>query len=171
MRHGTALALIALGALALSACAKPTPYVPAVEGFGYAEQPIEAGRYRISFSGNNVTPRETVENFLLYRAAEVTLNSGNDYFVLVQQDTERSTVYRTTGTSYGGAYAPYYGYGRWGYGAGAFGSSTSRPSDSYTAYAYIVVRQGEKPRDDPHAYDARAVLELLGPTVVRPPAS
>jgi hypothetical protein len=49
---------------------------------------IEQNRVRISFRGNTLTDRDTVENYLLYRAAEVTLSSGKDYFIVANRDTE-----------------------------------------------------------------------------------
>ena len=85
-------------------------------------QPV-TDRYRVSFAGNNLTPREKVEDFLLYRAAEVTLDSGNDYFVLVDQDTERFTNFRTTTTGFGGfsgLYGSPYRFGGVWYGPGFF---------------------------------------------------
>lgn len=49
-------------ALMLAACAKPTPYQPAVDrSGGYGETLIEPGRWRVTFTGNSVTPREEVE--------------------------------------------------------------------------------------------------------------
>ena len=166
--------LIAAGLLCLAACAVPTPYQPVTDRFGYAEQPLEADRYRVSFAGNNLTPRERVEDFLLYRAAEVTLDSGNDYFVLVDQDTERFTTFRTTTTGFGGFsgfYGSPYRYGGLWYGPGSFATATSRPRERYTAYANIIVHRGDKPLDDPDAYDARDVIERLGPSIEGAPAS
>lgn len=166
--------LLVAGLLGLAACTTPTPYQPVTDRYGYAEQPLETDRYRVSFAGNNLTPREKVEDFLLYRAAEVTLDSGNDYFILVDQDTERFTTFRTTTTGFGGFSglygSPYFFNGRW-YGPGSFATATSRPRERYTAYANIIVHQGEKPLDDADAYDARSVIERLGPTIVRAPES
>ena len=58
------VASLALAGL-LSACATATPYQPnlpgqAVSG-GYSEQRVEANRFRVNFSGNSLTSRETVE--------------------------------------------------------------------------------------------------------------
>ena len=89
--------LLLLLVLAVGGCAAPTPYGPAADGYGYAEQQLESNRYRVAFAGNSVTPRDVVQNYLLYRAAEVTLEKGHDYFTLVDQDVERSTVYHGTG--------------------------------------------------------------------------
>lgn len=158
--------LVVAAGVSIAGCSTPTPYQPATDGEGYAEQALESDRYRVTFTGNSVTSRETVENYLLYRAAEVTVAHGYDHFVVVDKDTERSTTYYSTGTGYGVGYgwAPYYrGYHR----ATALGTSTARPSTRYSAHANIVMRNGDKPPDDANAYDAREVVERLGPTIAR----
>lgn len=156
-------------ALALGGCVGPTPYGPATDGYGYSEQSIEGDRYRVIFSGNSATPRETVENYLLYRAAEVTLERGHTYFIVVKMDTERSTSYHGGFNDFG--YHPYgfYGYRSlhdrpWGF--GGYTSLDARPIDRYSAYANIVMRDGAKP-DNPDAYDANDVIKRLGPKINR----
>ena len=170
MTHKAFRSLLAVGAvLLLAACASPTPYQPATDRFGYAVQTLETDRYRVSFAGNTLTPRETVEDFLLYRAAEVTLDSGRDYFILVGQDVERFTFFRTTSSGFGFSRvhgSPYFYRG--GFAGSGFATATSRPRDRFTAYAQIVVHPGDKPEDDPDAFDARDVLQRLGPNIVRP---
>jgi hypothetical protein len=156
---------------ALAACAKPTPYMAAVEGEGgYAEQKLEENRYRVTFAGNSVTNRETVENYLLYRAAEVTIETGNDYFQIANRDTDTSTTYHTTGPDIG-VFGGRGGWGGgWGWGVGTnFGTAT--PSRSFTAIADIIVHKGEKPVGDVNSYNARDVLNSLGPTILRPEAA
>ncbi|MEX2641945.1 MAG: MotA/TolQ/ExbB proton channel family protein, partial [Acetobacterales bacterium] len=81
--------LLVAALLGLTSCASPTPYQPMTDGQGYAQQQLEENRYRVTFSGNTATPRETVENYLLYRAAEVTVERGYDYFVLADNQVER----------------------------------------------------------------------------------
>lgn len=78
------LSLAALTALMLAACARPTAYQPATHpgSIGYAEQEIGADQYRISFAGNGLTTRKTVDLYLLYRAAELTQEKGFDYFIV-----------------------------------------------------------------------------------------
>ena len=67
------LLLAAAAALSLAACATPTPYQPLVRNGtatgGYTETRISSDRFRVSFQGNTITDRETVERYLLYRAA------------------------------------------------------------------------------------------------------
>lgn len=163
------LAPIGLAALLVAGCTTPTLYAPAIDGKGYAEQQLETDRYRVSFAGNSVTPRETVENYLLYRAAEITVQAGHDRFRVVTQDTEAETVYRTTVSNFGGfGFRSFPYYHRSGFaGASSFGTATARPVTSYEAYANIVMIVGEAPDDD-NTYDARDVLQKLGPTVIRP---
>ena len=150
-----------LGSLLLAGCATPTPYKPADGGYGYAEQQIENDRYRVTFAGNSVTPRDTVQNYLLYRAAELTVEHGHDYFTIVNQDIERSTAYQGTG---------YDNFGFWPGRRGWFGAPnySAYPIDSYTAFADIVMGDGDKPKNDVNSYDARDVIRRLGATIERP---
>lgn len=167
-RQAWASAALLIGALLLAACGTPTPYQPVADGFGYAEQPLETNRYRVTFSGNSLTARETVENYLFYRAAEVTLERGFDYFIVAEEDVERNTQYRTTYSGVGAPFGSFYGTRfRGAYFGSGFSTATSRPINSYEAYANILLRRGEKPADDPEAYDARDVLARLDPSIVR----
>ncbi len=162
----------------LAACATSTLYEPVGStGYGFAEQKIEEDRYRILFKGNSLTDRETVETYLLYRAAELTVENGYDYFIVVEDETERRTNYSGTG---GPTLPPYryYGFGRpfpyYGYGYGwdpFFTDVNVREINRYTAMAMIVLGEGEKPADTPAAYDAAQVLENLGPLIQRPDPS
>ncbi|WP_211369109.1 DUF5320 domain-containing protein [Roseospira navarrensis] len=182
---------VALGAVLvmLAACATPTPrtptpYQPAGEGGGgYSGQELEPNRLRITFSGNSTTPRQTVENALLYRAAEVTVHRGFDHFVITDRDTERFTRYgyatpRTSlhfgygtgfgccrGSRFGLGYR--YGFGPWGY---PYYAQPVPAGSRYTAQAVIVMRPGDPPQDNAEAYDARAVMASLGPSLLLPPS-
>ncbi|MDT0497681.1 hypothetical protein RM530_09935 [Algiphilus sp. W345] len=151
-----------LSAITISACSTTTPYQPLRNGYGYSDQKLESNRYRISFSGNSSTPRDTVENYLLYRAAELTLQSGNDYFVLVDNSTEADTRYRQSINAYSG-----FGHYYW-YPSVAVSSGDSYPITSYEASANIQVFSGEKPADNPQAFDARDVRANLQPLVTLP---
>jgi len=155
-------------ALILGACATSTPYAPMDGRYGYAEQRIETNRYSVVFHGNSSTSRETVEAFLLYRAAELTLENGFDYFLVVERDTDVTRTYTSTGPdrSVYGYYRqgyhrfPYYAYGYpWSY------DSTVRERRRFEANAYILMRKGEKPKGDVRAFDARDVIENLRPRV------
>jgi hypothetical protein len=165
--------LAALAALALASCMSPTYYEPASDGEGFTDQQIADNRYRISFAGNSVTARNVVDNYMLYRAAEVTVGSGHDYFVLLEHDVERDVRYHTyVDYPYWPHYWPYYGPGFYGPFYDPFWGGPAEvyatPIERYRAYATIAVYSGTKPDDNPNAYDARDVMSRLAGKVLRP---
>ncbi len=157
----------------LAGCATPTPYQPTTDGYGYADEQIESNRYLVTFAGNSLTPRTVVETYLLYRAAEITLASGHDWFVIASRDMDAATSYSGWVDPSPGGFFPYGGgYYGWGGGGGfgvGLGTVYANPSTRYTAQATIVVYSGEKPDDNVHAYDARDVLTRLKPKLQLPP--
>ena len=174
--------LAAAVTLLLAACATSTPYGPASGNnpYGFSDQKVEDGRYRIVFRGNSSTTRESVETFLLYRAAELTVENGFDYFVVSEQDTEANKRYSSSPNPafygryyYGnGPYCcafPYYAYG-WGWGSG-FDDYSTREYTRYTAIAFVSMHKGQKPADNPEAFDARSVMDNLRSYVVAQPKS
>ncbi len=191
--------IAAIAALAtLGACATATPYQAANDGArGYTNQQIEANRWQISFSGNSLTDRQTVETYLLYRAAELTSQNGYDHFRVVQRETEANR--RVVPTGFG--YDPYYSnflcdyrfYGRsgrlHGYPRGFYsarnvgfrsgygfhdpfwgGSYEYREIVRYDATSEIVMGKGDKP-DDPAYFDAGEVQVNLAGRITRPEVS
>jgi hypothetical protein len=154
---------IALLPALLAACATATPYQPLRGGEGYAEQKLESNRYRISFAGNSATPQQQVDDYLLYRAAEVTLAGGYDYFVLTGKSSEGQQG-QSGGVSLG--------FGGFSIGSGGgvgvgVGTSTGGGT-AYQATAEIVMFKGRKPDDNPRAFDARAVKENLQAQIKSP---
>ena len=171
--------LAVTAALALSACATATPYGPAGQGsrYGYSDMRVDEDRFRVAFAGNSVTSREQVEMSLLLRAAEVTLESGHDWFATVNRATDRDVRYSASPDPfYYDRYSPfwgpswrYYRRGFWSPWRDPFGPDMDfREIDRYEASAEIVVGNGPKPAGDPNAFDAREVVQNLGPRVPRP---
>ncbi|MEZ5994119.1 MAG: hypothetical protein R3C25_00035 [Hyphomonadaceae bacterium] len=164
--------MLAAAAGLLAACATTTPYQPSTQGgYGFHEQSIEANRVRIVFRGNALTDRETVETYLLYRAAELTLERGMDYFVVANRDTEEHSQLQGTGYrpafSYW-AYRPRWGWGPW-YDPFWDEPERYREVTRYEAIAEIAMFSGPKPAGDPNAFDAREVQANLQGRIVRPP--
>ena len=156
---------LALAPALLLACvaATPTPYQPASQGFGYSEQQLEANRYRVTFAGNDATPRETADIYLLYRAAELTLRNDHDWFVVADQTHELDGTGGISGPRVG------IGYGSGtGFGIGVSSFLGGDPGGRYTASAEIVMGDGEKPADDLDAYDALDLAQNLEPKIRRP---
>lgn len=171
------IAALALSATILSACGTPTPYQPidstrsAQSARGYSEVRIEPNRYRLKFSGNTLTSRETVENYMLYRAAELTLQNGYDWFSLASRNVRED---RTVSGGGRDPFGPYYGSGffwRYHYGSWSPWGAWQEPSTvfyRYEASAEVTFGRGPKPASDLNAYDARDVRQGLEPHIIRP---
>ena len=185
-----AAAAAAIGG-ALSGCATPTPYQPAVSpgryAYGFRDQQLDAAHWRVSFAGNSLTSRERVEGYLLYRAAELTTQQGYDWFDTTDRRTERHTrYYANPDPFYGSGFGLNYGWGwrpHWRY-YGGFGMRHWDPwmggpfwasrydvdeINRYEASAEIVMGRGPPPAGR-RVFNAREVMTNLGPTIVLPEA-
>ena len=176
----------------LAACQTGPVYKPRGPGetVGYTDLQLSPNRYRVTFSASSATRREDVENYLLRRAAEVTLAAGYTHFAFDQRDTEARTYYRSdfidpylAGPFYGarawywsswpyygypyGAFGPY-GFGPYGYGAGY---NYVRPVTSYSAFAEIVMLTTAQTAGNPDALDAQFLLQRLVPPAAPETAS
>ncbi|WP_411286911.1 CC0125/CC1285 family lipoprotein [Phenylobacterium sp.] len=176
-------------AAGLAACATPTPYQPAIPGQaasgGYSEMRLETNRFRVNFNGNSLTSRETVEGYLLFRAAELTVQEGHDWFSIVDRETNRD---RRTYVEPDPFYRPWYGsYGywrpSWRYYGGRYGWRSWDPFfgdpfwadrvdvrtvERFEASAEIVLGRGAKPAGDTRAFTAREVIDNLRPRIQYP---
>ena len=183
----TLLAIMAVATLGgLAACQTATPYQPlqpgAVGAGGYSEVRLEQDRWRVTFQGNGLTSRETVESYLLYRAAELTIAQGFDWFETVERKTDKHTeTFAQPDPFYGR-----YGFGwhpYWRYYGGGFGWRHWDPFwgdpfwadevdvqtvEKYEASSEIIMHHGAKPAGDTRAFDARDVTANLGPHIARP---
>lgn len=173
MRTALRFSVVAAAALLLAACETPTTYHPSQEpgGYGYSDEQLAANRYRVTFTGNSATRRDTVENYLLLRAAEVALKAGYHYFEFDTRDTEAKTTYQSDFMGWPG----WRGYGwywhSWpygGFGAGA-GDVTTRPITKYEAYAEVILLTDEQAKREPRSINAQEVLDHVGPSAFAPP--
>lgn len=161
--------IVVLCVLALAGCVTATPYRKAVHqhDYGYQEFKIEENRYRLSFSGNSETPRQIVENYLLYRAAELTLEQGKDYFVIVNSGTDKNTEHQSTvvgAPALALGYGHHHGRGRhqsFGFGFNIINATFN----DYQAYGTVLLQSGTKSPTDVHAYNAKEVVTNLGPSI------
>src|SRR5262249_17669451 len=179
MRRLLVAAALVLTPLTLSACATETYYQAQTErgGYGYAENRIEANRYRVSFRGNSLTDRETVENYLIFRAAELTLQQGYDYFVVADRGTHERNSLRSYGPYYPGFAPNYWFYTRRGLWRPFYDPFFDEPRayeeiTRYEASAEIAMFHGQKPGSNANAFDAHEVVANLQSKVTRaPPAT
>lgn len=125
--------LIALSAACLlMSCA--TAYQPVGFTGGYSDQRLDDNTAQVSFRGNGFTAPETVHSYLLRRCAEITLQNGYNYFVLV--DTEQPN--EGNSNIYG-----------------------AKVNNKFRGSTTIKMFRGNKPEADVHAYDAAAVLRNI----------
>ena len=174
----------AAGALMVGACTTATPYQPlGARGTGasggFSDIRLAGDRYRVTFAGNSMTSRERVETYLLYRAAELTRERGYDGFTIVDRATDRDLETRVYRDPFGpGPYRWWRPYWRY---RGAFGwrrwdpwfgdpfwadDLDVRTIQRFEASAEIVMFRGN--RVDDKSFNAREILENLGPTIELP---
>jgi hypothetical protein len=155
----------------LSGCVGPTPYQVRQFNGGYQERSVAEDRWYVEFYGNGRTSRETVFAYWIYRCAEVTLQKGYDYFVIVARtpqaspaadieihysagdaDDAASSAIRAKGTGGGGSRAPTY---------------SSVPGGTITTWSARGVIQVFKGAPDPdeRAFMAKELTDKLGPVV------
>lgn len=153
---------LALSALALiGACATSVPYGPAASdgAKGYSVQPIENNRFRITYTDSSM---ELARSRALRRAAEVTVEKGDDWFQIVSAYSDTGELAGGSGTSVSiGGGAGSGGRSSVGVGVGIalpLGGGSSGPVEHVME---IVTAPGEKP-DNPDAYSAADVLANLG---------
>lgn len=185
LKRSVAIAGVIAAGLAVASCMTATPYQPAVGSgsarTGYWDEQVDADRFRVSFSGNSLTSRDTVERYLLYRAAELTVQRGFDHFVLVDRDTEKhSRTYLDSSFRpgpWGGYWHPYWRWYRPSFGWQSWDPFYDDPFwdrrvdvrtvERYEAVAEIAAGKGPKPANV-RAFDAREVLTRLGPSIQMP---
>jgi hypothetical protein len=177
----------AASVLTLAACAQNTPYAPqsasaTQQGFGYSSTMLAPDRYRVMFAANRFTDRETVENYLLYRAAELTRAQGYDGFAVVRRDTDADRTvdvdtYPATGIGAYSTFSPYYDfYGTAGlyntydpFVGGAFPTRVDIDrATRYEAMAVIDMYRGTPPAGMGPTYDASEVMARLADDVRTP---
>lgn len=149
--------LVAGAVAILTACA--TSYVPNGIAGGFSDVRLDENVFRVSFQGNGFTKPDDAQQMLLLRCAEVTLAAGYRFFVIGQaQDTsQRMTQYapaqvNTTSTVVGNQV---YGTSTV---SGGMPITYNFPSGTAT-----IVASKERPATGGITYDAKFIVESLGP--------
>ena len=77
------LPLAILAVTGISSCSTFTPGADSFLSLDYSEVPVDSTTYLVTFTGRADTPRETVNSFLLYHSAELSLQKGYDHFLFM----------------------------------------------------------------------------------------
>jgi hypothetical protein len=149
------LIIAAVAALASACASQGSIYQSRSDGdrYGYAEMQLEPNRLRVSYNGDTLTSRETVDTYLLYRAAEATLERGFDYFVIATHDIDATTRYDALAG-----------------GRPRLAGASFREVTSHTAMADIIMFEGPETPALANVFNARAVKQSLDPHIQRPAA-
>lgn len=147
-------------ALLVAACASLAPYGPQVgaSGQGFSEQRIESDRWRVTYRG--VGDPAPVADYALLRAAELTLENGDDWFEVTQRwiDGRATQGGVRPSVSIGAGSSRYGGYSSSGVGVG-LGLSFSGDQPTSTV---LEIRTGEDPQPNrAEVYDARGVIQSI----------
>jgi hypothetical protein len=103
--------------------------------------------YRIDLQGLASTSRHGVTSHLITRAASVTLENGYDYFIVSGGEVRGENEIQSTPFAGSSPESP----------SGSLAEGTARLSQRYSGSVLFHVFKGEKPLDNPLAFDARAL--------------
>ena len=164
------LMLTALACLSLTACATATVYQPAARptDVGFSEMKIESGRYRVTFQGGDGAPPTTIADLALLRAAELTLRDGYDWFRITDRESSEAPPHSSSSLSIGGGTESFGRGGGVGLGMGTTIPLGGGPRAIHTLE--FLAYHGAAPHS-PDAYDARGVVDSVGPHAPRPQAA
>jgi hypothetical protein len=149
--------------LAFALCACTTPYGEMGLLGGVSATQIDANTLQIAARGNGYTGSDTIQRYVLLRAAEETAKRGFDLFLIVSSKDVTQTLYSVSSS----------------------GNSVSSSTHSVTMTTssglaipvplpgedvLVKMFKGEKPADaPPNLYKASEVIQYVGPTVKRDP--
>ena len=148
-------------ALSLAACATPTAYAPLASpgGSGFSETRIDQSHWRVTFRGGSDADSNRVEDLALLRAAQLTLDQGQDWFRVTDRHREgRPPRGPLLSIGVGGASYGRHGGSGWDVGTGVpLGGGAI-----YSTTLEISLGKGARP-DAADAYDARDVQKSIRP--------
>ena len=152
-------ALFLLFILFLNSCA--TPYQTGGAMGGFYETQLDENVFRVEFKGNAYTSMNKAVYFTLLRSAELTIENGYNYFVIVDENRyTKSSTNKLPSTTYHsgtirdyGNKATYKGTSKT-YGGQTITSYRPRSSNTFVMFRY-------EPQIDGYFYDARFVAQSI----------
>jgi hypothetical protein len=155
----TRMFLALLFCVLLSGCA--TSYQPKSFTGGYSETRLREDIFEVSFRGNGYTSRERAADFSLLRSAELAIENGFSYFIIINSEKDASvSTYTSPSTSHTTLNA--YGSGQHMYGNAA--------TTTYAGQTYYVSKPGatnrilcfrQKPENDAIVFEAQFIVNSI----------
>lgn len=161
-----AAAALLLAAALAAGCTAPRPSAYRAEdgGFGYSETRLDPATWRVVFAGNRASGLAQVEDYALYRAAQVTLGAGFERFAVIDRDVgqrieeergRRTIDIEARERRLGGTLTP----------GDTFYGESARTTLRHMATLVIRPYRGAPPAEALATHDARDVLRRLGSEV------
>ena len=135
--------------LVVSGCVSTTYYKEEGYGGGFTDMPLGNGRYSITVRGNGLTDMKRVQDVALVRAAVISKEAGDGYFMIV--DNQKDTKSRGGYTS--GNVGEY----------GNYSSFTSSVNNHY--HTLVIELVDEEVLAQVRALSADEIIRSLGPSV------
>jgi hypothetical protein len=125
---------------------------------GFSSMQLDTNVWQVSFKGNAFTSRERVRDFGLLRAAELTLQNGYNYFLIMSEDDYTKTDTTQNQSLKTNMYCNDTGSGD----MNCHGKTTGGGSTTYTKHSVerLVVMYIDRP-DEGVPYNAQLVYEQL----------
>jgi hypothetical protein len=160
---------------AAQATASNLPMVPSAKPGVFSLQKRNATRYHLTVTGHKFTSRDAIEKYLLYRAAELTMEQRSNWFTLIESRSKGDTVpvsksdpaglrysfrtaywrpvwrYKTAGVPDWKSWSPFAGIAFFG----------SENVTDFEVSADIELHKGNMNDADPLAFEAGAVSDFL----------
>ncbi len=148
--------------LTLTACA--TPYGKYGLLGGYTDSRIDENTFSISVDTNGFTSQQTTSMQALYRAAELTVENGFDFFIIASgANSSTSMAMAMPSSSTSNTTVNAYGSTAYARTTTTYAPTTVMPVVFPNSTLIIKSFKGAKPEGVPNAYDAHAVMKYLGP--------
>lgn len=153
------------------------PEVPPAKPGVFTLQKKGATRYHLTVKGHTFSSRDAIEKYLLYRAAELTLDQHDSWFTLVEARAKGDTIPASKPDPAGLRYSFRMAYWRpvwrlklagapawqnWSpFSGAAFPVTDPKTVSDFEVSADIVLHKGIMNDADPLAYEAGAVSDFL----------
>lgn len=141
---------------------------------GYKSTRINANTFIVSFTGNSSTPKRTVDSYMLYRCARVTMENGYDYFVITSTSASSTNLNLLTKNEFINVPDPAKLYMNQHVKTTYQSYTTSQTAttcfsgcNNYAVSSFAVIQMftGPVPAGLPRAFSVTDVIAHLGPTV------
>ncbi|MEA3410220.1 MAG: hypothetical protein U9R74_01620 [Pseudomonadota bacterium] len=163
------LSIVLFLILTLQGCVGQTTYHPMSDGTGYDVQRLDGHRYELNYTATAITRRSQLEQYLMYRAAKLTLDEGMSRFEVVERDFGSGAI---AGMDVeGDAGRPHHEFEHrhlW-FGNESFAENPSTPQYSpfslHTVFMVIEMLGEGKARPELDVFDAAELVRALGPGI------